>query len=97
MTPPPEPYPEKHRDTPESSRVTQVFKKWLQTRFKKTNNNRASQLPDQPPTKAGRPVNLFNSQSQSTANIAQNGPSRYAAGQRVRVSVFSIGTGLWDV
>ena len=41
MTSPPE--SENHRDAAESSRVTPVFKRWLQTRFKKTNENQASQ------------------------------------------------------
>ena len=85
--------PELHRETPcdvgESSRVTPAFTTWFQTRFKKTYENQASQPSDQLSTKSGHPVNLgCNSQSQPTANIAQNGQSRFAAGKRSRVSVF---------
>ena len=83
MTSPAE--PENHCDAIESSRVTPVFKKWFQTRFEKVNKNQASQPADQPSIKSGRPVN---SRSQPAANIAQKGPSRFAAGQRARVSVF---------
>ena len=90
MTSPPRSYPEKHRDTAESSRVPPVFK-WLQTRFKQTKKNWALQPPDQLSTGSGPPLNLSNSQGQATANIVQNGPARFAAGQRVRVSVFFFG------
>ena len=50
-------YPEKHRDTSESSRITPVFKRWFQTRFKRSNRNQASRPPDQLSTKSGRPLN----------------------------------------
>ena len=87
MTSPPE--PEKRCDAAASSRGTPVFKKWFQTRLAKTNKNQASQPPDQFSTKPGRPLDpRFNPQSQPTLDIAQNGPSRFAAGKRVRVSVF---------
>jgi hypothetical protein len=90
MISPPE--PEKHRDTGESSKVTPIFKRWLQTRFKKTNKNHASQLREQLSTESGQPVNLrFDYQSQPTANIPIKAPSRMAAAQRVRVSVFFFG------
>ena len=86
---PPESYPTTHRDAAQSSRFKPGFKGWLQTRFQKTNKNQASQPLDQLSTKYGRLVHLrFDSQSQPTANIANKGPARMAAGQRVRVSVF---------
>ena len=89
MTSPPESYPEKHRDAAKSSRATEVFKRWFQTRFEKTNKNQASQPPDQLSTKADRPVDLrFNYQPQPAANIAKAGRSRMAAPQRAQVSVF---------
>ena len=56
--------------------------------FKRTNRNQASRPPDQLSTKSGRPPNPSNSRSQPTANTAQEGLSRMAAGKRVRVSVF---------
>jgi hypothetical protein len=91
MTSPLESYPEKHRDAAESSRGTLVFKRWFQTRLAKTNKNQASQPPDQLSTKSGRPFDLrFNSQLQPTADIAKGGPSRFAAGKRVRVSISSL-------
>jgi hypothetical protein len=84
--------PDKHRDTGESSRVAQEFRRWFRPRFEKINKNQASKLPDQPPTKFGHPLKLgFDSQSQPTANIAQNGPSRFAAGKRQAVSAFFFG------
>ena len=86
MTSPPENHPEKHLDAAESSRVTPVFKTWFQTRFKKTNKNQASKQPDHFSNRSGQPVNLSNSQAQVTTNTAQSGPSRFAAGKRVRVS-----------
>ena len=86
MTSPPG--PEQHRDAAESSRVTPLFKR-LQTRFRKANKKQASQPPDPLSTEPGQPVDpRFDSQSRPTAHIAQKGPSRMAAGQRVRVSVF---------
>ena len=86
MTPPPG--PEQHRDTAESFRATPLFRR-LQARFWKTNKKQASQPPDPLSTESGQPVNLrFDSRSRPTTNIAQKGPSRMAAGQRVRVSVF---------
>jgi hypothetical protein len=93
MTSPPELHPEKHRDAAESSRVTLVFKskRWLQKRFEKPNKNQASRPPDRLSTNSGQPVDRFNSQSQTTANITQSGPSKYAGGKRVRVSVFFFG------
>ena len=92
MTSPPESYPEKHRDAAESSKVTPVFKRWFQTRFKRTGKNQTSQPPDQLSTKSGHPVNLgFDSQSQPTENIAKIEPSTMAAGKRVRVSDFFFG------
>jgi hypothetical protein len=90
MTSPPESYPEKHRDTAESPRVPPVFKR-LQTRFKNAKKNQASQPPDQVSTKSGQLVDLLDSRSQPTANIARNGPSRFSAGQRQAVSVFFFG------
>jgi hypothetical protein len=90
MTSPPESYPEKYHDTAESSRVPSVFKR-LQTRFKRTKKNQASQPPDQHSAKSGQLIDLFNSQSQPTANIAYNGRSRFSAGQRQAVSVFFFG------
>jgi hypothetical protein len=81
MTSPPESYPEKYHDTAESSRVPSVFKR-LQTKFKRTKKNQASQPPDQHSAKSGQLIDLFNSQSQPTANIAYNGRSRFSAGQR---------------
>ena len=57
-------------------------------KFEKINKNQASQQPDQLPTNSGCPVD---SQSQPAATIAQRGPSRMAAGQCVRVSVFLFG------
>ena len=91
MTSSPESYPEKHHDAAESPRVAPVSKRWFQTRFKKAYRNQASQPPDQLSTKSSRPANLCNSQSQLTANIAKEVPSRMAAAQRVRVSGFSFG------
>jgi hypothetical protein len=93
MTSPPELHPERNRDAAESSRVTLVFKskRWLQKKFEKPNKNQASRPPDQLSTNSGQPVDRFDSQSQTTANITQSGPSKYAAGQRVRVSVFFFG------
>jgi hypothetical protein len=92
MTSPPESYPEKPRDAVESPRVPPVSKRWFRTRFKKINKNQASKPPDRLSTKFGHPVRLgFDSQSQPTANVAQNGPSRYAAGQRQAVSVLFFG------
>jgi hypothetical protein len=91
MTSPPESYPEKHRDAAESPRATPVYKRWFQTRFQKTNKNEATQSLDRLSVESGRPTSLVNSQSQPTANIAKNGPSRMAAGQRVRVSVSFFG------
>ena len=88
MTSPPE--PEKHRDAAESSSVTPVFKR-LQTKFKKTNKIQVSQPPDQLSTKSGRPVNPLISQSQPTASVAKETPSRMATGQCMRVSVFFLG------
>ena len=87
MISPPE--PETHRGAAESSRIRPLFKR-LQTRFRKTNKNGASQLEplDQLSTKSGQPFNTFNSRSQPTASIAKKGPSLMAATQRVRVSVF---------
>ena len=91
VTPPPESYPEQHRDTVGSSRVTSVFKQWFQPRLKKTNRNQASQLPDPLSTKSGQPINPFNSLSQPIANIELKEPSRMAAGQRERVSISFLG------
>jgi hypothetical protein len=92
MISPPELHPEKHRDTAESSGVTLVFKskRWLYKRFEKTNKNQTSQRPDQLSTKSGQ-LDLLDSQSRPTVNIARNGPSRFAAGQRQPVSVVSFG------
>ena len=88
MDSPPGSYPEIHRDTAESSRVPPVFKR-LQTIFKKTKKDQASQPPDQLSTKSGRPVDFrLNSQLQPPVDITKGGPSRFAAGKRVRVSVF---------
>jgi hypothetical protein len=56
----------------------------------KTNKNPALQ-PDQLSTESGQPVDRFHSQSQPTANVALKGPSKMAAGKRVRVSVFFLG------
>ena len=68
------------------------FKRWLQTRFKKTNKNQASQPPDQLSTQSDRPVNpRFDFQSEPTANITTKPPSRMAATQRARVSIFFFG------
>ena len=90
MTSPPGSYPEKHRDTAESSRVPPVFKR-LQTRFKQNKKNRALQPPDQLSTGPGPPLNLSNSHGRATVNIVQNEPSRFVAGKRVRVSVVCFG------
>ena len=91
MTSPTVSYPEQHRDATQSSRVPPVFKR-LQTRFKKTNKNRAVQPPDQLPTESGQPINLrFDSQSQPVADIANGGRSTMAEGRRQRVSVFFFG------
>ena len=91
MASPPGSYPEKHHDTAESSRVPPVFKR-LQTIFKKTKKDQASQLPNQLSTKSGRPVDFrLASQLQPPADITKGGPSRFAAGKRVRVSVFFFG------
>ena len=88
MASPPGSYPEKHHDTAESSRVPPVFKR-LQTIFKKTKKDQASQPPNQLSTKSGRPVDFrLTSQLQPPADITKGGPSRFAAGKRVRVSVF---------
>jgi hypothetical protein len=90
VTSPPESYPAKPRDAAESPRVTPVSKRWFRTRFKKINKSQASQPPDRLSTKSGHPVKPgFDSQSQPTASIAQNRPSRYAAGQRQAVSISS--------
>ena len=84
MAPPPE--SEKHCDAAESSRVAPVLKRWVPAKFKKTNKNQASQPPNQLSTESRLPDNhRSDSQSQPTPNMA--GPSRYAATQRVRVSV----------
>ena len=88
MTSPPESYPEQHRDATQSFRVIPLFKR-LQTRFRKTNKNKASQPPDRLPTVSGRPVDLrLDSQSQPTA---QKGLSSMAETRRQRVSVFLFG------
>jgi hypothetical protein len=91
VTSPLESYPEKPRDTAESPRVPPVSKRWFRTRFKKINKNQASQPPDQLSTNSGHPIDRVGSQTQPTENIAQNRPSRYAAGKRQAVSVFFFG------
>ena len=98
ITTPPELYPMKHRDAAESSGVTLVFQRWLQTRFRKINKNQVSQPPDQLFTESGRPVNLFNSQSQVTANITKKALSRMAGATHEAVGIFFFGRpGVWYV
>ena len=87
MTSPSEMRPEESRDVVASSQRIPMFKKWLQTRIKKSNKDPVLHKPDRDP---GKPPLATDHQSrpQSPARVEELnvGPSTMAATRRVPVS-----------
>ena len=84
---PPSTPAEEQLNTVESSQGISKFKKWLQIRTTKNNKNPTLHGPDLVPKKSRRPADdRSRSQSPGRVDTTNEGPSRIAAGIRVRVS-----------
>ena len=84
---PPPTRTEEHLDTVESSQGVTKIRKWLQMWTKKNNRDPTLHEHDRVPRKSRRPANGRSSpQSAARVDTTNKGPSRMAAGIRVRVS-----------
>ena len=80
--------PETRRETNLESSKGNVVKRWLQTKLKKSNEDRASRRPDLVSRKSRDPVSRRSpSHSPPRVDAINEGPSRMAAGRRKAVSV----------